>query len=339
MTPQLSAVRRQDSVVVEAPGRLHLGFMDLGSGVGRRFGSVGLTLGGVSTRVCATRAERVEADGPQMHRVLRSLDLLCEATGIRPGIRVLVAEAIPEHAGLGSGTQLALAVGCAFAKVLGLALTPRDIAGILDRGGRSGIGIGAFERGGFLVDGGRGASDAPPPITSRIEFPEEWRVVLILHPGAQGLHGAVEKAAFRSLPPFPEARAAHLCRLVMMDLLPALAERDLCEFGRAVAELQRIVGDHFASVQGGRFASALVAAALARLEAESVTCVGQSSWGPTGFAVVESEAAAAEVAALLERKFAGAGLLVVVARGRNRGGEIALQPARAAGVGAAQRAR
>ncbi len=336
--PPLSAVR-QEGVIVEAPGRLHLGFMDLSSGAGRRFGSVGLTLEGIRTRVCATRADRVEADGPQMRRVLRSLDLLREATGVRPGMRVVVLDGIPEHAGLGSGTQLALAVGCAFGKVFGLALTPRDIAGILDRGGRSGIGIGAFERGGFLVDGGRGAADAPPPITSRLEFPEHWRVVLILHPAAQGLHGAAEKAAFRALPPFPEARAAHLCRLVMMNLLPALAEHDLFEFGRAVAELQRIVGDHFASAQGGRFASALVAAALARLEAEGVTCIGQSSWGPTGFGVVESEALAARSVALLEKQFAGAGLTFVIARGRNRGGEIALQPARAAGLSAAQRAR
>lgn len=338
MTPQLSAVR-QDSVVVAAPGRLHLGFMDPGSGVGRRFGGVGLTLDGVGTRVCATRADGVEAAGPQERRVLRALDLLREATGVRRGIRVVVTAAIPEHAGLGSGTQLALAVGCAFAKTFGLALTPRDVAGLLDRGGRSGIGIGAFEHGGFLVDGGRGASDAPPPITSRIEFPEAWRVLLILHPGAQGLHGAAEKAAFRALPPFPEARAAHLCRLVMMSLLPALAERDLFEFGRAVNELQRIVGDHFAPAQGGRFASALVARALARLEAEGVSCVGQSSWGPTGFAVVESEAVAAKAVDTLEQQFAGAGLSFEIARGRNRGGEIALQPARAAGVSAAHRAR
>lgn len=330
---------RQDSVVVVAPGRLHLGFMDPSSGVGRRFGSVGLTLDGIGTRVCATRADRVEADGPQMCRVLRSIDLMREATGVRRGIRIVVTEAIPEHAGLGSGTQLALAVGCAFAKVFGLALTPREIAGLLDRGGRSGIGIGAFERGGFLVDGGRGASDAPPPITSRIEFPEDWRVLLILHPAAQGLHGAAERAAFRALPPFPEARAGYLCRLVLMSLLPALAERDLFEFGRAVSELQRIVGDYFAPAQGGRFASTLVAAALARLEAEGVTCVGQSSWGPTGFAVVESAAVAAKAVDSLEQQFAGTGLSFEIARGRNRGGEIALQPARAAGVGAAQRVR
>ncbi len=80
--------------------------------------------------------------------------------------------------------------------------------------------------------------------------------------------------------------------------------------GARCSELQRIVGDHFASAQGGRFASARVAAALARLEAEGVTCVGQSSWGPTGFAVVESEAVAAQAVALLEKEFAGAGLVV-----------------------------
>jgi beta-RFAP synthase len=274
-----------------------------------------------------------------MQRVQRLLDVLREATGVRRGIRVVVTEAIPEHAGLGSGTQLALAVGCVFAKLFGLDLAPRDIAGMLDRGARSGIGIGAFEHGGFLVDGGRGAVDAPPPITSRIAFPEDWRVLLILHAGAQGLHGAAEKVAFRALPPFPEARAAHLCRLVMMSLLPALVERDLFGFGRAVQELQRVIGDYFAPAQGGRFASAQVAAALARLEAEGVTCVGQSSWGPTGFAVVESEAVAAQAVGALQKEFAGTGLEFEITRGRNRGGEIALQPARAAGSNAAPRVR
>ncbi|HQR51984.1 MAG TPA: beta-ribofuranosylaminobenzene 5'-phosphate synthase [Burkholderiales bacterium] len=338
MTLPFSAVR-QESVMVAAPARLHLGFMDLSGGVGRRFGSLGLTLDSVRTRVIATPADGLEAEGPQRLRVRRLLEVLREATGVRRGIRVVVTEAIPEHAGLGSGTQLALAVGCVFARLFGLALAPREIAGMLDRGARSGIGIGAFEHGGFLVDGGRGAVDAPPPITSRIEFPENWRVLLILHPSAQGLHGAAEKSAFRALPPFPEARAAHLCRLVMMSLLPALAEHDLFEFGRAVQELQRVIGDHFAPAQGGRFASAPVASALARLEAEGVSCVGQSSWGPTGFAVVESEAVAAQAVDALEREFTATGLTFEITRGRNRGGEIALQPARAAGLNAAQRVR
>ena len=70
-----------------------------------------------------------------------------------------------------------------------------------------------------------------------------------------------------------------------------------------------------------------------------MTCVGQSSWGPTGFAVVESEAVAAKAVDSLEQQFAGTGLSFEITRGRNRGGEIALQPARAAGVSATQRAR
>jgi beta-ribofuranosylaminobenzene 5'-phosphate synthase len=333
----LSAVR-QDIVVVDAPARLHLGFMDLSRGGARRFGSVGLTLDGVGTRVRVERSERVEVAGPQSSRTLRALGIMQETTRLRAGIRITIEEAIPEHAGLGSGTQLALALGCAFVKLFALELAPRDVAALLDRGTRSGIGIGAFERGGFLVDGGRGANDMPPPITSRIEFPEAWSVILVLHPSAQGLHGAAEQAAFRALPPFPEARAAHLCRLVMMSLLPALVEVDLFEFGRAVSELQRIVGDHFAPAQGGRFSSPVVSAALSRLEAEGITCVGQSSWGPTGFAVVESEAIAWNAVALLKKQFAGGGLDFVVCRGRNRGGDIAFESAQRAGAGGAQRA-
>jgi beta-ribofuranosylaminobenzene 5'-phosphate synthase len=324
MTAALSEVG-SEIVIVTAPARLHLGFVDPSGGSGRRFGSVGLSLDGLRTRVRAERAERIEALGSRQGHVLRALDLLREATGVRPGIRITVEEAIPEHAGLGSGTQLALAVGSAYARVFGLTLAPREIAGILDRGGRSGIGIGAFEQGGFLVDGGRGTGNAPPPITSRLEFPAAWRVILILHHAAQGLHGVAEKTAFRSLAAFPEARVAHLCRLVMMSLMPAIVESDLFEFGRAVNELQRIVGDHFAPAQGGRFSSRAVSAALARLEAEGVTCVGQSSWGPTGFAVVETEAVAWKAVALLEKQFAGSGLELLVCRGRNRGGEIEVQ--------------
>lgn len=329
MNPLLSAVR-EEVVWVDAPARLHFGFMDLSSGEHRRFGSVGLTLDGLYTRVRAERAERVEVEGPEAKRVLCALDALRQASGVRPGVKVTVEQAIPQHAGLGSGTQLSLAVGAAFSRVFGLGLVTRDIAGILDRGARSGIGIGAFDCGGFLVDGGRGAANAPPPITSRVEFPEAWRVLLVLHPAAQGLRGAEENAAFRRLPPFPEARAAHLCRLVMMSLLPALVERDLFEFGRAVNELQRIVGDHFAPAQGGRFASPMVAEALGFLEAQGVTCVGQSSWGPTGFAVVESATVARQEVAALAQRFEGGGLRFLVCPGRNRGGEISLGPAQTA---------
>ena len=70
-----------------------------------------------------------------------------------------------------------------------------------------------------------------------------------------------------------------------MQILPGAAERDLEAFGDGVGRVQEIVGDHFAPAQGGgRFISAAVGRVAARLKALGARGIGQSSWGPTGFA-------------------------------------------------------
>jgi beta-RFAP synthase len=156
---------------------------------------------------------------------------------------------------------------------------------------------------------------------ARVAFPEAWRVLLALDGGREGLSGSAERAAFAALPPFPAEAAARLCRLALMRLLPAVAEGDLATAGSAVGEIQRVVGDHFAPAQGGRFTSPAVAEALAWIEAQGFAGVGQSSWGPTGFALLPDEVAAERVRAAAERRFAG--LEFVVTRGRNRGADVA----------------
>jgi beta-RFAP synthase len=311
---------------VEAPARLHLGFLDLHGGLGRRFGSIGLTLGGLTTRLCAARSAQLTVRGEQRERALYCVRALMQECGVTDGIDLHVEKAIPQHIGLGSGTQLGLAVGVALSRLFDLELTPRDVAGILERGARSGIGIGAFEAGGFIVDGGRGRDDAPPPIVSRLEFPQSWRVLLVFDQRLRGLHGASETEAFHKLPPFPESCASHCCHLLLMQALPALAQADIATFGAAVSELQRIVGDYFAPVQGGRFTSPSVSRVLALLEAEGVACVGQSSWGPTGFAIFESEQHAGASMRLVQERFRDeAGLEFRLVSGRNYGAETWLQ--------------
>ncbi len=126
-----------------------------------------------------------------------------------------------------------------------------ELGELMDRGARSSIGMAAFERGGFIVDGGRGALDHPPPILLRADFPEAWRVLLILDTRTTGVHGEAEAQAFARLPPLPETAAAHVCRLVLMQLVPGLMEADIGAFGAAVTEIQSIVGGHFAAAQGG----------------------------------------------------------------------------------------
>ena len=309
-------------VRVTAPARLHLGFLDLNGGLGRRFGSLGLTLDGMATTVRARPSDRLCVSGPSAERALKAARAVCGRFRWPARAELTVEEAIPEHVGLGSGTQLGLAVGTALAHLHGRPLTVRRLAAELERGARSGIGIGAFEKGGVILDGGRGAGDDPPPIVARLPFPDSWRILLILHRDGQGLHGTAELQAFKTLPPFPAERAGHLCRLMVMAALPALIEGDADRFGRAVGEMQRTVGDHFAPVQGGRFTSPLVAGALAWLESEGVPGVGQTSWGPTGFAIIDDSRRAEALLAEAKRRWAGSALDFRLTRGRNDGATL-----------------
>lgn len=288
---------------IEAPARLHLGFMDLDGGLGRRFGSLGMTLAGLSTRITVQKADAFYAVGPSSNRAARYAQRLFESLGLQGAVRIEVESAIPEHVGLGSGTQMALAVGSAVDHLFGLGLGVQRIVRLLGRGTRSGIGIGAFKEGGFLVDGGRGVQDGLPPVTVRLEFPAQWRVLLILDARGQGLHGVRERQVFDNLPPFTAAEAGRLCRVVMMSVLPALVERNLERFAEGIGEMQCSIGDYFAPMQGGRYTSPAVTEALEWLLTGGIAGVGQSSWGPTGFAVLDSETRAYALLRALQREF------------------------------------
>jgi beta-RFAP synthase len=284
-------------VTVQAPARLHLGFMDPDASLGRRFGSVGVTLEDVATRIEFTHAERLCVEGPGCERAARCAARFFQAMRLPGGARLVVTQAIPEHVGLGSGTQMDLAVGMGLGRLFGLNPGLEDIVALSGRGARSGIGIAGFREGGFIVDGGRGPDTRIPPMVARLPFPRGWRFILVFDERSQGLHGKAETAAFRNLPPFRAEDAAHLCHLLLMRALPALAEGDIGVFGAAIGELQRAVGDHFAPAQGGRFTSQAVGEALAWMEGRGAAGVGQSSWGPTGFALL---ATAEQAATLLE---------------------------------------
>ncbi len=51
------------AVTVDAPARLHLGFIDPNASLGRAFGSVGLTIDGHGTRITARLAEATRVEG------------------------------------------------------------------------------------------------------------------------------------------------------------------------------------------------------------------------------------------------------------------------------------
>jgi beta-RFAP synthase len=311
------------SVTVTVPARLHLGFLDLNGGLGRRFGSIGLAINGLKTSITFNAASQPQVTGPESERVRGYLQAMQRALDIENTCHVRIDEVVPAHAGLGSGTQIALAVAAGVRRFHGLPLDVRGDAIRLERGARSGVGIGLFDHGGLVVDGGRGPLTTAAPVVSRMPFPEQWRILVVLDPHRQGVHGPDEREVFSKLAPSSDGQAAHLCRLVLMKALPALAERDIAGFGSAINEMQVLLGDYFAAIQGGsRFSSPDVAAALAALEDEGAYGIGQSSWGPTGFAFAPSAEEANRLVESIYRQPRCRDLDIRTVAGLNRGAHI-----------------
>lgn len=326
------------TVTVDAPARLHLGFLDPNASLGRAFGSVGLVIDGSGTRIEARLAERDSVgdsisgaitDG-ERERIALCLERLHAAYDPTP-VAIEVTHTPRAHSGLGSGTQLALAVGMAFVRLLGHVATTAELASLLGRGARSGIGVLGFDSGGLLVDGGPAGDlrQGVPPLLARQPFPENWRVLLVSDTAREGLHGAEERRGLAALAPFPQRLAAHLCHLVLMKILPGAAERNIVPFAHGLTEMQQTIGEYFAPVQGGVFTSPGVERALRAVAAQRTAGIGQSSWGPTGFAIVGSARDAEGALATAREATRGMPHIeCAVVSGRNRGATVRSNEAR-----------
>jgi beta-ribofuranosylaminobenzene 5'-phosphate synthase len=281
------------SVFVEAPARLHFGVLDLRGSLGRRFGGLGAAIPTPSLLLeVAPSRTGITAAGPDADRAAEFAKRFLEHSGVREGARVLVHRAIPAHSGLGSGTQLGLAVARALAELHGLPTEPTALARAVSRGRRSAIGTWAFALGGFIVEGGRRpGDDGVAPLIGRYRLPENWRCVVAIPTGSPGLSGDAEAAAFARLPLPPEGEAERVSHLVLMQLLPALVQGDIGSFGAALSDIQRITGAWFAAQQGGIFVPGPGEMLVRKLAEWGAAGVGQSSWGPAVYGLVDGDPA------------------------------------------------
>jgi beta-RFAP synthase len=182
-----------------------------------------------------------------------------------------IAAAPREHTGLGTGTQLALAVARAVAALEGSTPRASELAARTGRGRRSAIGVHGFERGGFLVDGGKAEeNDGTAPLLIHHAVPEAWRFVLVTPREGEGIHGREEEDSFRSIENDSEDAAASLCRVLLLGLAPALLEADLAGFGEALYEYGARSGECFRALAGWIFASREIAACVELIRGEGI---------------------------------------------------------------------
>lgn len=296
------------SIWVEAPARLHLGMFDLNGDLGRRFGGIGVAITQPSLLIEVQEAAEPNASGPCAEQAAAFAQRFILAHGLAGGASIRVYQAIPQHVGMGSGTQLGLAVARALAELYGLPADPAALAAAAGRARRSAIGTWAFGQGGFIVEGGRRTDrEAPAPLLARYPMPEDWHCVVVVPAVAAGLSGEREVAAFGELAPPPPELVGQITRLALMLLLPALVEGDIESFGRALTDIQRLVGDCFSPAQGGRFANTRSAELIEALLEWGAAGAGQSSWGPAVYGFVAGERQGQELAARATRRLDGQG--------------------------------
>jgi beta-ribofuranosylaminobenzene 5'-phosphate synthase len=293
-------------VYVKTPARLHFGLIDMNGDMGRFFGGLGVAIDRPNVILEAQTSESFSVTGEKPEQVTSLAKRFLEAYRINTDVSIHVEQTIPEHSGLGSGTQLALAVAAALAKLFQVIAPIQELSFVMGRMKRTGVGTAVFNRGGFVVDGGKrmkGGIIVPesfPPLIFRQPFPEDWKFVVAVPNVKKGLAKTEEKTAFSRLPPMSAETISKICRLTMMKLLPALVDRDIKSFGDALTQIQVVIGGYFAGVQGGTFSSSVATAAIDFMKSCGAYGVGQSSWGPAVYGVVQGETEAKKIRAELE---------------------------------------
>ena len=313
---------------VETAARLHFGFGNLSLAHDRLYGALGVALDEPRLVVEAERAETVTCDDEEARAYAEHV---CDLLGV-PGASVSVEHALPRHAGLGSGTQLALATLAGVARAYDRAPGVRQHAPALGRGGRSGIGVAAFEKGGFVLDSGHPSTlftaEAPavgewtvPSVAARHPVPEPWRFVLVVPDAPPGRSGADEDAAMRRAVTDADPELAdRVAGIVVRKVLPAVADGDASRFGAAVEEVGRLNGSWYAGEQGGTYRPPVGAIVESLAGSPAVYGAGQSSWGPAVYGVTDAAPPdAAREAGHTALEAAGVDGEVLLVEGRNRG--------------------
>jgi len=293
-------------VYVKTPCRLHFSLIDMSGSVGRVDGSVGLALNYPNVTLEAQSDETLRVEGLTPRKVRTLVKRFMKHFNLKEGVRVNLRSNIPSHVGLGSTTQLSMAIASALAELFNVERDVNYLARVMGRGGTSGIGVAAFHRGGFILDGGHlygkkggkrsflpsHASRAPPPpILLRYDFPEDWMFVIALPNLPKGLHGPREVEVFQSRCPIPDVEVGKVCRLILMKMLPALKEQDIEEFGSSLTQLQEV---GFAAATKD-FMHPTVKRCVKLMLKLGAYGAGQSSFGPNAYALVKGVSQARKI--------------------------------------------
>jgi beta-ribofuranosylaminobenzene 5'-phosphate synthase len=295
-------------MIIKTPSRLHLTLIDLNGSLGRIDGGVGIAIQKprlilqvepqdkdieiffedqrLSEKIMNEYTEKIENSAKKMLEFLK----------IHSGFKFLVKKTYPAHSGLGSGTQISLAVGKIILNLNDMDMTAHEIAKIVGRGGTSGIGVRAFDHGGFIIDGGHRINEkpdflpssvscaSPAPLITRYDFPEDWDIILAIPNVPAGASGPKEVNIFQKYCPIPLKEVQKLSHVLLMKMMPAVVEADIGSFGDSVNQIQTI---GFKKVEL-ELQNPLINTLIVNMRSAGAAGVGMSSFGPTVYAITDT---------------------------------------------------
>lgn len=296
-------------MIIKTPSRLHITLIDLNGVYGRIDGGVGLTIDDpglhIEAEPCENDLNTIFSKSSQKipglvedysKKIEVAASKVMTAMNYVGGFNFNVDAAFSPHSGLGSGTQLSLAVAKLVTKLNGDDLSAFELAKIVGRGGTSGIGVESFENGGFIIDGGHksnekknflpssASSASPPPIIARYNFPEDWKIILTIPNVERGVSGSKEIDAFQTYCPIPLVDVEKLSHLILMKLMPSVLESDLDAFGSAINDIQSTGFKKFEN----KLQNSIIKKIMEDLRNAGAAGVGMSSFGPTIYSVTDT---------------------------------------------------
>lgn len=253
-------------------------------------------------------------------------------------LKITIWDFLYAHMGLGSKTQMALAIATSIIKILeiDMKIDIETLTHMVGRGGTSGIGFRSFENGGFILDCGHrfgkdeekqsflpsSASNTKPARTIlRYEFPEDWFVLVVILNVPAGASNVEEVNIFQKHCPIPVEEVQQVSHHILMQMLPGIIEKDITTFGNSINSIRKIGFKKIeVSLQHEK-----VKELIQYLENRS-KCAGMSSFGPTVFSIFESEEDAKKVLEEITQNYSSIGFTSYITNANNHGAHMETTP-------------
>jgi len=274
-------------VTINAGSRLHAGFHMIGDNIHNiEYVGAGFYVEKPNIRVRVRDCGEATYEGPYEFR--DPVRYVIEKTGFTGCVRL--EEAPRRHSGLGSTTQVMLAVYHGIKLLMRESISERDLlmAGfkLLGRTRASTVGTLLYVYGGFVS--GIGLPLPSDYSVLRLPIPSDWRFVIVIPDIARGLNEKEERRYIESPRPAPQS-VRQLMAQGFHYLVMGMVRRDLNLLLDGLRSMQTATGMYFSSIQGGVYRSD-----LARIVDEATRdgiVLAQSSWGPTLYTITTVDSA------------------------------------------------